>query len=367
MIRNYLFIYLCLSLLFVSGCKSEKTVPKKSAAGKKITLKIHAWEGYVKEHSEEFKKYMRETMNMEVELQVTPTSGLKSFISAIKNDGVHLISPANDLLVPLKRENLIKAIDTKKLTKFRQINPVFLKKNVHMINGVPHAVPFTYGPYALAYNKNVMIAPKSYSALWDPKFKKRVSVSGDYDTANIYMTALMLGISPKEIFNLNDEQLLKVEDKLKELCSNQVIDYWGDNINPKKHKEFDIGTDWGVGVNIINKKFGGNWDITIPAEGVTAWVDSWVVSTNVKDPMTEKAVYAFMDFMISPKVQAKVARVTSYAPVNPYAGRHLTAEEKKEYYLTDPKIFNKFILWQPLKVETLKKYQELWKRVKSGK
>jgi len=363
-IKMFLTVLL-FSVVLSTSCEQKKSSTTKSA--KKVTLKIHAWEGYVEEHIAEFKQHIKKTLNIELTVKITNTTGLNSFIKAIETQGVHLISPANDLLVPLKEKGLIRRIDINKISRFNQINPVFLEKRVHEIGGIPFATPFTYGPYAIAYNKSIVIPPKSYSSLWDPKYKQRVSISGSYDTANIYMTALMLGFFPKDIFDLNDSQLKQIEAKLKDLCENQIKEYWGDNINQEHHKDFDIGTDWGVGVNQINKKYGGNWGIAIPEEGVTAWVDSWVVSKNAKDTDILQVVYEFMDFMISPKTQAAVAKATSYAPVNPYSGRYLTAEEKKEYYLTDPKIFEKFILWQPLKPEVLKKYQQLWKRVKNAK
>ena len=368
MLRKYYnlqTILLVFLLLFTISSCSKKETEKNSSTNEKIVLKIHAWEGYAEEYVEDFKNYIKKEFNIDVELKITKTNGLDSFIEAIKKDKVHIISPANDLLKPLKKENLIIPLEISRIPKYRQINQSVLKKKAHEIGGIVYAVPFNFGPYGIAYNKDKVISPKSYKIFWEPKYKKRVSISGDYDTINIYMTALSLGYD--NIFNLNDIQLKQVEIKLKELCKNQISEFWDANLNPANHDKYDLGMDWGIGVMQINDKYGKNWGFTIPDEKATGWLDTWALSINTKNSDIKKIAYEFINFMISPKVQAKMAKLTTYAPVNPYAGRYLNAKEKERYYLIDPNYINEFILWQPLKAEVLKKYQELWKRVKNAK
>lgn len=186
-----------------------------------------------------------------------------------------------------------------------------------------------------------MPEPKSYKTLWDKKYRKRVSIPGEYYTINIYMTALMLGFHAKEIFNLNSAQLAAVESKLRELCAYQVREYWKDNLNPESHNEIDLGMDWGIGVNKINRDYKGNWGFAIPEEGATGWVDTWAITKNAVEYDVLIAAYAWIDFMISAEAQAQMARITSYGPVNPYAGRYLSAERKKLYYLNYPDFIKK--------------------------
>ena len=355
-------IVLVLLLLFCLNCTENDSASSNNK--KSIVLKIHAWEGYVREYEPAFIAHMKKNHSMNVELQITNTSGLDSFIEAISNKDVHLISPANDLLAPLLRDKLIQPVDRKRIKKFNQINPIILETNFYNINGKTYAVPFTFGPYAIAYNKDKMKPPTSYSVFWNPKYRKKVSISSEYDTANIYMTALMLGISGKDIFNLNNSQLRIIEIKLRQLCRQQIAEYWEDNLNPLSYNKLYVGTDWGVGVNQINKKYNGNWGLIIPEEGATAWIDSWVMTKNINNIDVEKTAYAFIDYMLSPKVQAQVAQVTSYGPTNPYAGRYLNAKEKEQYYLIDPEYLKKLILWKPLSKEILKKYQDVWRRAK---
>jgi len=350
----------CIALIvsFFSGCSKSESPETKSP----ITLRIHAWEGYAKEHEEFFKQHVRDTINREVNLVITSTTGFESFVEAIEKNGAHLVSPANDFLAPLQRRGLIKQIDPGRLKNFNQLNPIIVQTGCTTINGSLYAVPFNFGAYLIAYNKDKVSVPETYAVLWDPAYRKRVTIPDVYDSINIYMTALLLGMPRSDLFNLSDGQLAAIERKLRVLNREQVVEFWKENLNPAHHDKFDVGMDWGIGVLQINEKYGGNWGVVIPREGATAWVDTWAVTKNVADKETEEMAYAYIDFMISASSQARMAKITSYGPVNPYATRYLNASEKKKFYLTDPKFFGQFILWQPLTESVMKRYKDTWWR-----
>jgi len=358
-INHFVITASIVCLLISTGCGDNKNSSDKPV----IVLKIHAWDGYAREYETDFISYMEKDKNIKINLQITNTTGLDSFRDAIKNKAVHLVSPAHDFVTPLQRENLLIQLDSTRLSRYRQINPLILSRKSTEIGGILYAIPFNFGPYILAYNKDTIQKPLSYKALWDPKNRGRVTIPGHYPTINIYMTALMLGIPKKDIFRLNDSQLTRIEEKLRYLCKNQVSDFWDENINPEKRDKFDIGMDWGIGVNKINRDYNGHWGIVIPEEGVTGWIDTWAITVNIRDQDTLSAAYSFIDFMLSPEIQAKMAKITTYAPVNPYAARYLRGMEKEMFHLVDPReLIEKMILWQPLDSETLKRYNMTWER-----
>ncbi|MFZ5573348.1 MAG: ABC transporter substrate-binding protein [Thermodesulfobacteriota bacterium] len=361
--RPAVMILFVLVLGQLAGCGGEGPANEKKVDP--VTLKIHAWNGYVLEYREAFQRHAKSGYGLDVDIVFSSTSGYESNVENIRGRAkAHLVSPANDLIAPLLREGLLLRIDLKKLSNFNQINPVVLETRCHEVDGLPYAVPFNFGPYSIAYNRDKMPAPASYKVLWDRRYAKRVAIPGEYDTINIYMTALMLGMPKTDLFDLDAEQLAAVEDKLRELCRYQVGEYWRDNLDPESRERVDVGMDWGIGVNLINRKYEGNWGLAIPEEGATGWIDTWAISINATDPKVLEAAYIWIDFMISAERQAQMARITSYGPINPYAGRYLTAEEKKLYYLNYPNFMKNLILWQPLKPDVLKKYQEIWKRAR---
>lgn len=65
--------------------------------------------------------------------------------------------------------------------------------------------------------------------------------------------------------------------------------------------------------------------LVYPEEGFHGWYDGPCV---VKDAPNPDAAYAFIDYMLSPEVQANTARVVGYAPANSKVTEILTAEEQ---------------------------------------
>lgn len=354
-----------LSLLLVLGgaCRSQSGDSPREV--RSVDLRIHAWNGYVDEYKEDFRRYARETHNVDVRFTVSFTSGhdsnVENIVSGIK---AHLVSPSNDIVQPLVQLNLIVPVDFRRLKNANQINPRILKSRCYYVNGKTYGVPFNFGPCIIAYNKDKVPPPRSYKVLWDPRYRKRVSMPAVYATVNVYMAALMLGFPREELFRLSDTQLAQVETALRTLCRDQVGDYWYDNLDPRSRDRVDLGIDWGIGVQKINSEYGGNWGCVIPDEGATGWVDTWAITRHVQDPLTEEMAYAWIDFMIGAQQQAHMARVTSYGPINPYAGRYLSAKEKDQFWLTEPPFMERLVLWQPLSDETYRKYQEVWRRAK---
>ncbi|ALG67151.1 ABC transporter substrate-binding protein [Beggiatoa leptomitoformis] len=333
-----------------------------AAAATPLTLKVQAWAGYAEpSYVQAFQEQLKKKSGLDVEVIVTPTTGLASFESAIQTQEADLITPSNDLLEILWQKKLIRPLDTKKIPNFHQINPLILQRRFHLLAGEVYAVPFTFGPYALVYNKSKMEKPNSYKVLWDERYRKRVSISRNFEVANIYMTALFLKIPVRHLFNLSDTELSRIEERLRQLHDLQIYDYWKEYLNPDDIDNVDVGTDWGFGVHEINTKKNGEWGIVIPDEGATAWVDSWSIAANIPPEKLELA-YAFINFMLSAPIQAQVARQTTYGTSNFYTTRYMTVKERINYHVTDPEYLRRFILWQPLAPSVLEKYQATWKK-----
>ena len=79
-----------------------------------------------------------------------------------------------------------------------------------------------WGPNPLIYDTTAFSQPpESWSMLWDPKYRGKISVWDDLST--VYMAAQVLGYDkpdPSQLYNLSDEQLEKVKKKLLELKPN---------------------------------------------------------------------------------------------------------------------------------------------------
>ena len=73
-----------------------------------------------------------------------------------------------------------------------------------------------------------------------------------------------------------------------------------------------VGTTWQYQVNTLQ---GENKPIeaVLPEEGSTGWSDTWMISSEAKNP---NCMYMWMDHIVSPKANAEVAEWFGEAPAN---------------------------------------------------
>src|SRR5262249_3288520 len=142
-------------------------------------------------------------------------------------------------------------------------------------NGQTYGVPFVWGPNPLLYDTTAFKqAPDSWSVLWDPKLKSKVSLWDEL--SSIYMAAQVLGYdkpNADQLYNLTEDQLEAVKKKLIELKPN-VRKYWqtgGDLTNLFQNHEVVVAMGWPLMTNQLHKL---NFPIaeTIPRENTTGWI-----------------------------------------------------------------------------------------------
>ena len=353
----------------LAGCGSTEDEPDAQLPAdelKPVTLRVHAWAGYAEPLLDDFRKQMAKD-GYAVTVETQTATGLEGFIQALRDGEADLISPAHDLTTTFIQHNLVQPLDRDLIPNLNQVNPLILERLGKTQEVIPYIAPLTYGPYAMAYRVSAYAeteAPTSYRAIWDAQLHGAGAVSiADYDTANIYMAALMLGIPKSDLFSMNEDQLQRVEAALRELHEKSTPIYWGDNLPVEQAETLTIGTDWGVGVQQINAGGGPEWRLLVPEEGATAWVDSWMLSAQC-DGLERDIAHAFINFTLGQEMQARIARTTSYGVTNMYAVRHMTPEELERFNLTDGDYLSRLVMWQPLSEEHFAAYQALWNRVR---
>jgi putative spermidine/putrescine transport system substrate-binding protein len=103
--------------------------------------------------------------------------------------------------------------------------------------------------------------------------------------------------------------LLKVQKTL-------VGKYWGtaqEEIDGFTNGDMAIGSAWLYQQNTINAAGGKQVASVTPKEGATGWSDTWMISSKAKHP---NCMYAWMDYIISPKANADVTVYFGEAPVS---------------------------------------------------
>ena len=349
--------WLGFAVALVLGLSSPGCGPKQD------TLSLLVWEGYADpsflhafEHAHHC-KVVAAYMGSSDELVAKLRGG-----SAANYD---VISPSSDVATSIVHAGLAAPLDLSKIPSFAQLSPKLRDSTLVKANGQTYGVPFVWGPNPLLYDTTAFAAPPdSWSVLWDPKYKGKISLWDELST--VYMAAQVLGYDkpdPNQLYNLSDAQLESIKKKLIELKPN-IRKYWstgGELTNLFQNHEVIAAMGWPLMTNQLRKL---NFPIgeTIPKENTTGWIDHLMITA----ASTHKELaHAFLEYMVEPQTQKLVTDVTHYTPANPSTAQLLTADEKKTLHLDNPDEYMKRIyFWQDVPRRT--KYTEIWNEVKNA-
>ena len=148
----------------------------------------------------------------------------------------------------------------------------------------------------------------------------------------------------KHPYNLNTTQLNKIKSVL-QAQRPLVRHYWasaGDFESLFKTGDAVVGAGWPL-MTVDLKRAHVPVSETVPKQGATGWADTWMLSSH----STHTAcAYAWMNYALSPAVQAKVVAVTGYSPANLETAAILGPAKAKALHITDAKHFNTLKFWQ---------------------
>ncbi len=276
-----------------------------------------------------------------------------------------VISPSSDVATMIASAGLAAPLDLSKIPSYAQLSPKLTSLSLVRVKGNVYGVPFMWGPNPLIYDTTVFAEPPdSWSILWDPKYRGKISVWDDLST--VYMAAQILGYDkpdPAQLYNLSDQQLDAVKAKLLELKPN-IRKMWatgGEATNLFLNHEVVAAMGWPLNTAELKKR---NFPVgeTIPKENTTGWIDHLMI-TSASD--NKDVAYQFLEYMVQAKTQKLVTDVTRYTPANPQAGSLMSAAERQILHLDDVDNYQKRIyFWQD--VPRRAKYNEIWNEVKAA-
>jgi putative spermidine/putrescine transport system substrate-binding protein/spermidine/putrescine transport system substrate-binding protein len=351
-VAGYTALTLLLFALFCVACK-----PKQP------TLTLLVWEGYA---DPSFIAPFEERHHCKVVASYMGTSDeLVAKLRGGSASNYDVISPSSDVAASIVRAGLAAPLDLSKIPAYSQLSAKLRDSNIVKLNNQVYGVPFVWGPNPLLYDTTAFAQPPdSWSILWDPKYRGKVSVWDELST--VYMTAQVLGYDkpdPSQIYNLSDAQLEAVKKKLIELKPN-IRKMWttgGELTNLFQNHEVVISMGWPLMTNDLRKL---NFPIgeTIPRENTTGWIDHLMITaaSSNKDLAQE-----FLVYMVEAQTQKEVSDVTHYTPANPGTAQYLSADAKKLLHLDDPDAYmQRIYFWQD--VPRRPKYNEIWNEVKAA-
>ncbi len=214
-------------------------------------------------------------------------------------------------------------------------------QSYNTVDGVGYGVPHGRGPNYMVFRNDILPADTdSWAPIWGSDYRGKLSI---YDNqifiadAAVYLKATQPDLGIENPYELDEEQFQAAVDLLKQQKPN-IGEYWdgatfAKQVTSFKSGEAVVGTTWPYQVNLMAAEKPPVPVTAIkPKEGTTGWSDTWMISSKAEHP---NCMYLWMDYIISPSANAKVAEFFGEAPSNAKACDETTNENHCADYHAD--------------------------------
>ena len=218
-------------------------------------------------------------------------------------------------------------------------------------NGRLYGVPQGRGANLLMSRTDVVRpAPTDWGVVFDARSPYSGHVTAYDGPMTIADAALHLRSTRPELgirdpYELDDAQFAAALGLLRRQRL-AIGNYWWDYVREQSSfasGDFVVGTTWRFVADLLAAD-GVPVRVVLPREGSTGWVDAWMVASKARN---SECMARWLDWMLTPKVNAEVAEWLGEAPANPAACAQ-TADERwcSRYHARDERWFSRVSYWR---------------------
>ena len=318
------------------------------------TLRLYNWEDYMPQFVlDDFEKQT----GYHVEQIYYASDELKEeLIIRTGGKGMDLIMGASDgFMNYISQGGVISKFDPTLTPNLAHIDPSWNKYYPGLSD---HAAPFLWGTLGIIYRKDLV---KQHVSSWADILQPDESLHGKIlmlqDRRILFTPALkLLGSSSNETKYENLQQAAELLNKQQpHVASYKYFDI-------SEESELIVGSIWMAlaynGDALALRKYSDNIEYIVPKEGTFIWADYIaILEASTKKP----AAHAFINYINSPEIAAKLAESLNYASPNLAANKLLSKE-----FLNDPLIYppieviNKSEVLLPIKGRTMSYYNNIY-------
>ncbi|MFC6086670.1 ABC transporter substrate-binding protein [Sphaerisporangium aureirubrum] len=335
-----------------TGFVPPKIEPLKALGSGEGQVNLVAWAGYAEDGSNDPKVDWVHPFEQATGCKVnTKTAGTSDeMVNLMRTGEYDSVSASGDASLRLIAAGTVAPVNTDLIPSYAKVFEGLKLKPWNSVGGVPYGVPHGRGANLLMWRTDkVSPAPDSWSVVFDPASPYKGNLTA-YDSpiyiadAALYLMATKPELGIKDPYALDDKQFQASVDLLKQQKQN-IGEYWSDytkSVQSFKSGDTVAGTTWQVIANLLTADK-APVEVTLPKEGSTGWSDTWMVAAKAPHPT---CAYKWMDWIISPKVNAQVAEWFGEAPSNSEACA-LTADKGfcDTFHATDEAYFAKVHFW----------------------
>lgn len=247
---------------------------------------------------------------------------------------------------------------------FADIFPQVTMDNATKIGGMRYGITEKFGYNTISYNKTKVDEKdmQSLSAMTNDKYKGRIAIY-DYYLPVIGLVAMSIG---KKTADLTEADLPAIKDVLLKMkaASRAVTDVAASQ-TALATGEADVLVGGGEWVTAGIAKDNPNLDFSIPKEGAVLWSQSLAM---FKDSKHKDLALKFIQYIMSPEGQARLATSSCYWGMPATTKAALTADEKRILRFDEQPDFLRRAQPYPAPNDELdKKMQDMWTEVLQAK
>jgi putative spermidine/putrescine transport system substrate-binding protein len=313
-------------------------------------LNVLAWPGYAEDGSTSKKVDWVTPFEDKTGCQVNvkPFGTSDEAVSLMNGGGYDVVSASGDATLRLIASGTVEPVNTDLVPNYADVAPFLQEQDFNSVGGQMYGIPHGWGANLLSYNTQVVKpAPTSWSAVFDGASEYDGKVTA-YDSpiyiadAALYLMNTQPDLGIENPYSLDQDQLDAAVEVLTDQAS-YVGEYWSDylkNVDALKSGAAVIGTTWELNGQLAAAE--GPIKYFLPDEGSTGWSDTWMVAT---DSEHKNCAYMWLDWIVSPDVQAQVAEWFGEAPANLKACDVTSEGFCETYHAADQAYADKIWYW----------------------
>jgi putative spermidine/putrescine transport system substrate-binding protein len=313
-------------------------------------LTLVAWEGYTEA---QWVKPFEQQTGCDVRAKYAGSSD--EMVTLMRQGGggqYDMVSASGDASLRLIRGGDVKPVNVNLIPDYKNFIGVLKSPPHNTVDGKHYGISLQWGPNTLLYRTDkISPAPTSWGALYDSKYKGRITIPDNpiqIADAALYLSKTNPDLGIEDPYELTEEQFNATVDLLKKQRP-LIKRHWAfasDEIELFKRGDVDLGASWPYQTNTLQADDVPVKD-TIPKEGATGWADTWMLSSKAKHP---NCAYLWMKHISTPKVQAQQAIFFGETPANKLACKHMDRIQKgscAKYHANAPTSFyDKIKFWK---------------------
>src|SRR5436189_4762068 len=174
----------------------------------KGTLNLIAWEGYTQP---QWVKPFQQASGCQVKAKYAGSSD--EMVSLMRSGGggqYDLVSASGDASLRLIYGKDVQPVDPSRIPDYKNFVSAFKSPPNNTVDGKHYGISLQWGPNTLLYNtKKVTPAPTSWGAIYDPKYKGKVTVPDNpiqIADAALYLMKTQPALGIKDPYELNKSQ-----------------------------------------------------------------------------------------------------------------------------------------------------------------